>query len=130
MLQALLSLNLGGVCRRLVLHRFRPVRPRPRFRLRRLEQFPASRDVPLIQGNPFEFSVGSYKTRKKYGVKKIKIDSKPVLKALREWLKVSPNPDFVLVNVKTGSPMSSLQITQNLTRIFKLHFNTVRQILS
>ena len=77
----------------------------------------------LIQGNPFEFSVGSYKTRKKYGVKKIKIDSKPVLKALREWMKVSPNPDFVLVNVKTGSPMSSLQITQNLTRIFKQHFN-------
>ena len=38
-------------------------------------------------------------------------------------MKVSPNPDFVLVNVKTGSPMSSLQITQNLTRIFKLHFN-------
>ena len=46
-----------------------------------------------------------------------------MLKALREWMKVSPNPDFVLVNVKTGSPMSSLQITQNLTRIFKLHFN-------
>ena len=33
---------------------------------------------------------------KSSGVKKIKIDSKPVLKALREWLKVSPNPDFVL----------------------------------
>ena len=38
----------------------------------------------LIQGNPMEFSVGSYKTRTKYGVKKIKIDSKPVLKALRD----------------------------------------------
>ena len=46
-----------------------------------------------------------------------------MLKALREWLKVSPNPDFVLVNVKTGSPMSSLQITQNLTRLFKTHFD-------
>eukprot|EP01046_Picozoa_sp_COSAG06_P019396 COSAG06_NODE_1382_length_9623_cov_4.820559_1_plen_109_part_00 len=39
----------------------------------------------MIQGNPFEFSVGSYKTRKRYGVKRITIDSKPVLKALRDW---------------------------------------------
>ena len=77
----------------------------------------------LIQGNPMEFSVGSYKTRTKYGVKKIKIDSKPVLKALRDWLRVSPNPDYVLVNLKNKEPMTSLQITQNLTRLFKTHFD-------
>jgi hypothetical protein len=77
----------------------------------------------MIQGNPFEFSVGSYKTRKRYGVKRITIDSKPVLKALRDWMRVSPNPDYVLVNVKSGEPMSSLQITQNLTRVFKARFD-------
>ena len=27
-----------------------------------------------------------------------------------------------MVNVKTGEPMTSLNITQNLTRIFKTHF--------
>jgi hypothetical protein len=77
----------------------------------------------VILGNPLEFSVGSYKTRKRYGVKKIKVDNTDVVKALREWMKVSPNPEYVLVNVKNGEPMSSLQITQNLTRVFKARFN-------
>ena len=56
-------------------------------------------------------------------MKKIKIDKKPVMKALRDWMKVSPNPEYVLVNVKNGAPMTSLQITQNLTRVFKTRFN-------
>ena len=77
----------------------------------------------VIMGIPIEFSVGSYKTRKRYGVKKIQIDKKPVMKALRDWMKVSPNPEYVLVNVKNGAPMTSLQITQNLTRVFKTRFN-------
>ena len=77
----------------------------------------------VILGNPLEFSVGSYKTRKRYGVKKIKVDNKEVVKALRDWMKVSPNPEYVLVNVKNGEPMSSLQITQNLTRVFKARFD-------
>ena len=77
----------------------------------------------VILGNPLEFSVGSYKTRKRYGVKKIKVDNTDVVKALRDWMKVSPNPEYVLVNVKNGEPMSSLQITQNLTRVFKARFN-------
>jgi hypothetical protein len=38
-------------------------------------------------------------------------------------MKVSPNPEYVLVNVKNGAPMTSLQITQNLTRVFKTRFN-------
>eukprot|EP01044_Picomonas_judraskeda_P018408 COSAG03_NODE_3650_length_1898_cov_8.266259_1_plen_68_part_00 len=41
-----------------------------------------------------------------------------MLKALRDWLRVSPNPDYVLVNLKTKEPMTSLQITQNLTRLW------------
>jgi hypothetical protein len=55
-------------------------------------------------------------------VKRIQIEQKPVLKALRDWLRVSPNQEFVLVNLKTKTPMNSLQITQNLTRVFKAHF--------
>ena len=77
----------------------------------------------IIGGKPaIEFSIGNYKTRKKYGIKKIKLTDKAVLAAMRQWLRVSPNPDYILVNVKTGEPMSSLNITQNLTRIFKTHF--------
>jgi hypothetical protein len=64
-----------------------------------------------------------YKTRKKYGVKKIRIDDKVVLAAMRQWLYVLPNPEYILVNVKNGEPMTSLNITQALTRIFKTHFN-------
>jgi hypothetical protein len=36
---------------------------------------------------------------------------------MRQWLAVSPNPVYILVNVKNGEPMSSLNITQTLTRI-------------
>ena len=43
--------------------------------------------------------------------------------AMRQWLYVSPNPEYILVNVKNGEPMTSLNITQALTRIFKTHFN-------
>ena len=77
----------------------------------------------IIQGKVPELSIGNYKTRKKYGVKKIPLEDKSVLKAMRQWLEVSPNPDYILVNVKQKTPMSSLQITQNLIRIFKKNFN-------
>ena len=49
-----------------------------------------------------------------YGVKKIRVDDKVVLAAMRQWLSVSPNPEYILVNVKNGEPMSSLNITQTL----------------
>ena len=77
----------------------------------------------IIVGKEVVLSIGNYKTRKKYGVKKIPIEEKPVLKAMKQWLSVSPNSEYILVNVKDGTPMSSLHITQNLTRIFKKHFN-------
>ena len=77
----------------------------------------------VIQGKIPELSIGNYKTRKKYGVKKIPIEDKSVLKAMRQWLDVSPNPDYILINVNQKTPMSSLHITQNLNRIFKKNFN-------
>jgi hypothetical protein len=77
----------------------------------------------MIVGKTITLSIGNYKTRKKYGVKKIEIEQKQVVKAMRQWLAVSPNPDYILVNVKDGTPMSSLHITQNLTKIFKKHFD-------
>ena len=42
---------------------------------------------------------------------------------MKQWLSLSPNSEYILVNVKDGTPMSSLHITQNFTRIFKKHFN-------
>ena len=77
----------------------------------------------IILGKKMVLSIGNYKTRKKYGVKKILIENAHVLKAMKQWLSVSPNPEYILVNVKDGTPMSSLHITQNFTRIFKKHFN-------
>ena len=77
----------------------------------------------IILGKKMVLSIGNYKTRKKYGVKKILIEDAHVLKAMKQWLSVSPNPEYILVNVKDGTPMSSLHITQNFTRIFKKHFN-------
>ena len=77
----------------------------------------------VILGKIPELSIGNYKTRKKYGVKKIPIENKQVMKAMRQWLDISPDPDYILVNVKQGTAMSSLQITQNLIRIFKTNFN-------
>jgi hypothetical protein len=37
---------------------------------------------------------------------------KPVLKALRDRLRVSPNADYVLVNLKTKEPMTSLGVSR------------------
>ena len=77
----------------------------------------------VIQGKQIVLSIGNYKTRKKYGVKRIDIEEKRVVKAMKQWLAVSPNPEYILVNTKDGSPMTSLHITQNLTRIFKKNFD-------
>ena len=88
-----------------------------------LDQVDKDNNNYIIVGKEVVLSIGNYKTRKKYGVKKIPIEEKPVLKAMKQWLSVSPNSEYILVNVKDGTPMSSLHITQNLTRIFKKHFN-------
>ena len=53
----------------------------------------------IIVGKEVVLSIGNYKTRKKYGVKKIPIEEKPVLKAMKQWLSVSPNSEYILVNV-------------------------------
>eukprot|EP01046_Picozoa_sp_COSAG06_P000231 COSAG06_NODE_6_length_38168_cov_131.592398_30_plen_333_part_00 len=76
----------------------------------------------IILGKVPMLSIGSYKTRKKYGVKKVELTDKDVVKAMNQWLTVSPDPTHILVNIKDGTSMSSLHITQNLTRIFKKHF--------
>ena len=60
--------------------------------------------------------------------REIKIDQKPVLKALREWLRVSPNQEFVLVNLKNKGPMNSLQIIQKFCGVWAGHILT-RKIL-
>ena len=56
-------------------------------------------------------------------MKTVELVDKDVVRAMTQWLAVSPNPHYILVNIKDGTPMSSLHITQNLTRIFKQHFN-------
>ena len=88
-----------------------------------LDQTDKDNNNYVIQGKQVVLSVGNYKTRKKYGVKKIAIDDKRVVKAMNQWLAVSLNPEFILVNPKDGIPMSSLHITQTLTGIFKRNFD-------
>ena len=53
----------------------------------------------------------------------IAIDDMRVVKAMNQWLAVSLNPEYILVNPKDGIPMSSLHITQTLTGIFKRNFD-------
>ena len=67
--------------------------------------------------------MANYKTKKTYGVKKIRIADKDVIRYMRDWLKVSPSPEYILVNLKTGKPMTGLQITQNFLRIFQNEFD-------
>ena len=52
----------------------------------------------------------NYKTKKQYGIKTIKIVDTNVIRYMRDWLKCSPNPEYILINLKTNKPMTGNQI--------------------
>eukprot|EP01051_Picozoa_sp_SAG22_P008242 SAG22_NODE_616_length_8539_cov_5.330213_8_plen_324_part_00 len=77
----------------------------------------------IVSPKSMRLHIANYKTKKTYGIKTIKIEDKDVIRYMRDWLKASPNPDYALVNLKTGKPMNGLQITQTFLRIFQDEFN-------
>jgi hypothetical protein len=76
----------------------------------------------IVSPQTMMLHVANYKTKKTYGVKKIRVKDKTVIKYLRDWMKVSPNPDYALVNLRSAQPMTAIQITQNFLRIFEAEF--------
>ena len=76
----------------------------------------------IVSPNNVSLHISNYKTKKVYGIKTIKITDKNVIGYMRDWLKVSPNPEYILINLKTNKPMTSNQITQNFRRIFHNEF--------
>jgi hypothetical protein len=62
----------------------------------------------LVYGNKYFLSLSQYKTAKKYGLKKIDI-SNDIIKAFRLWYdKFNPNKEYLLINLNSNEPMSSL----------------------
>ena len=77
----------------------------------------------IVSANKVVMHIAKYKTKGKYGTKMFTVTDKNVLKYLRLWLKVSPNPEYVLINLKTEQPLTRLQLTQYFIRIFKDEFD-------
>lgn len=77
----------------------------------------------ILSPNKVTMNIAKYKTKGTYGTRSFTIDDKHVLKYLRNWLKVSPNPKYVLINLKTEEPLTRLQLTQYFLRIFEEKFN-------
>ena len=72
--------------------------------------------VKKMSDNTLYFVLNEYKTKKKYGEKKINIPPN-LAKLLRKWLKVNKS-GFLFVDTK-GNPLSSNKITKYLTGVFK-----------
>eukprot|EP01047_Picozoa_sp_COSAG01_P027815 COSAG01_NODE_1849_length_9064_cov_212.400446_1_plen_322_part_00 len=78
----------------------------------------ANNNYMIVSSNNISLRISNYKTKKQYGIKTIKIVDKNVIRYMRDWLKVSPNPEYILVNLKNNKPMTANQITLNFKRIF------------
>ena len=86
------------------------------------EEDTSNNNYIIVSPQTMMLHVANYKTKKTYGIKKIKVKDKVVIRYLRDWLKVSPNPDYALVNLRSGQPMTGVHITQNFLRIFENEF--------
>jgi integrase len=74
--------------------------------------------VKKMSDNTLYFVMNEYKTKKKYGEKKINIPPN-LAKLLRKWLKINKSA-YLFVDTK-GTPLSSNKITKYLTSVFKEH---------
>jgi hypothetical protein len=83
----------------------------------------ANNNYLIVSSKNVVLHIANYKTKKQYGIKTIKIVDTNVIRYMRDWLKVSPNPEYILINLKTNEPMTGLQITQNFLRMFGAEFN-------
>ena len=71
----------------------------------------ANNNYMIVSSNNIRLHISNYKTKKQYGIKTIKIVDTNVIRYMRDWLKCSPNPEYILINLKTNKPMTGNQIT-------------------
>ena len=83
----------------------------------------ANNNYMIVSSNNIRLHISNYKTKKQYGIKTIKIVDTNVIRYMRDWLKCSPNPEYILINLKTNKPMTGNQITQTFRRIFEDKFD-------
>eukprot|EP01050_Picozoa_sp_SAG11_P022805 SAG11_NODE_4407_length_1909_cov_1.539779_3_plen_153_part_00 len=86
------------------------------------EEDKCNNNYMIVSSNKVTMHIAKYKTKGKYGTKSSTITDKNVLKYLRLWLRVSPNPLYLIINLKTEQPLTRLQLTQYFIRIFKDEF--------
>ena len=79
----------------------------------------ANNNYLIVSSNNIALHISNYKTKKQYGIKTIKITDGHVIRYMRDWLKVSPNPEYILIDLKTKRAMTGNQITTNFRRIFE-----------
>ena len=68
---------------------------------------------------PYHFQINEYKTKKKFGKKKIEIP-KTLNREIRKWLRVNKS-GFYLTNSKGNQPITANGITKLLNKLFKEH---------
>lgn len=68
------------------------------------------------------FKLNEYKTKKYNGEQIIKFSDKVLKKLIKDWLDIT-NSDYLLINVKDGTPMSANGITKNLNSLFENYKN-------
>ena len=76
----------------------------------------------IVSPNKVTLHIANYKTKNVYGSRSFTVDDKHVLKYLRLWLKISPNPKWLLLNLRTDEPLNRMQLTQYFLRIFSDKF--------
>jgi hypothetical protein len=76
----------------------------------------------IVSPNKVTLHIANYKTKNVYGSRSFTVDDKHVLKYLRLWLKISPNPKWLLLNLRTDQPFNRMQLTQYFLRIFSDKF--------
>ena len=88
----------------------------------------------VLDERPF-VSISQYKTCKKYGVKKIEMNNK-MNKILLKYLSMNPTK-YILYNIKDKSPMSSQDISNSFTSLFKKFYpdknistNMIRHVIT
>jgi len=68
------------------------------------------------------FKLNEYKTKKYNGEQIIKFSERVLKKLIKDWLDIT-NSDYLLINVKDGTPMSANGITKNLNSLFENYKN-------
>jgi len=78
-------------------------------------------EMKVFTKQPY-FKLNEYKTKKYNGEQIIKFSDRVLKKLIKDWLDIT-NSDYLLINVKDGTPMSANGITKNLNSLFENYKN-------